>query len=144
MAENKEHPIKASKKGFLSLFRPNKIKNTAKETTTPIENKTDTEPTKHTINDSAEKLIREKVENSINTSHSDIKTRLEESIIKLSNEFEQKVASAINAAHSEIEKKKEDSLTRLSNAFDQKIGNVINTLRSDTEKKNRGESNQAI
>ncbi|MDP6925119.1 MAG: tetratricopeptide repeat protein [Candidatus Scalindua sp.] len=135
MAENKKHPTKASKKGFLSFFGSNKSKNTTKDSTTPpIENQTDPEPTKQTTKDFSEKPTREKAEASIGTSHSDIKSRLEEAITNLSNEYEQKVASATNAAHSDIEKKIEESLTRLSSAFDQKIENSINTLRSDIEK----------
>ena len=136
MAENKKHPIKASNKGFLSFFGSNKGKNAAKDnTTTPIENQTEPEPAKHITNDFAEKLTREKVEDSINASHSEIEKKIEESLARLSSAFDQKIENSINTLRSNIEKEKEESLTRLSNAFDQKIGDTINASRYDTEDK---------
>ena len=118
------------------MFGYNKTKNTAK-TTTPgtSEKQANPEPINHITKDSAEKLIREKVEDAINASHSDIKDKIEEAITKLSSEFEQKVANAINAVHSDLDNKIEESLARLSNAFDQKIGDAVNASRSDTEGK---------
>ena len=166
MVEGKKRPIKTSKKGFLSLFGSSKIKSTAEDTTTaPTENQANPETAKYITKDFAEKLIREKVENAIKTSHSDIKDRIEEIVIKLynkldqkaehsinmsrsdieskieeittklSNEFDQKVTDAINASRSGTEDKIEESIIRLSNAFDEKIGNAINASRADTEDK---------
>ena len=92
MAENKKHPIKASKKGFHSFFGSNKSKNTTKDTTTPpIENQTVPEPAKHITKDFAEQPTREKAEDSINAAHSEIEKKIEESTTKLLNELDEKI-----------------------------------------------------
>jgi tetratricopeptide (TPR) repeat protein len=128
--------FKTLKEGLLSLFGYNKTKNAAKAATPETSRKqANPEPINHITKDFAEKLIREKVEDTINSSHSDIKDKIEEATTKLSSEFEQKVANAINVVHSDIDNKIEESLARLSNAFDQKIGDAVNASRSDTEGK---------
>ena len=134
MVERKKHTIKTSKKGFLSLFGSSKIESTSKDTTTtPIGNQANPETTEHITKDFVEKLIQEKVENAITTSHSDIKDKIDEAITKLSNAFDQKIENAIKASRSDLENKIDESLIRLSSAFDQKIEDAINASRSNSE-----------
>ena len=55
MVEKKKHPIKTSKKGFLSLFSSSKIESTSKDTTTTsIENQANPETTKYITKDFVE------------------------------------------------------------------------------------------
>ena len=134
MVEREKQPIKTSKKGFFSLFGSSKIESTSKDTTTtPIGNQANPETTEHITKDFVEKLIQEKVENAITTSHSDIKDKIDEAITKLSNAFDQKIENAIKASRSDLENKIDESLIRLSSAFDQKIEDAINASRSNSE-----------
>ena len=136
MVEKKRYPKKTSKEGFLSLFGYGKIKSTAKDTaTTTIENQANPETVKHITKEFAEKLIREKVENTINASRTEIKNKLEEIIIKLSNKLDERIEHAINVSSSDIEGKIEESTIKLSDVFDEKVADAINAVRSDIEGK---------
>ena len=116
------------------MFGYNKTKNAAKATTPETsEKQAIPEPINHITKDFVEKLIQEKVENAITTSHSDIKDKIDEAITKLSNAFDQKIENAIKASRSDLENKIDESLIRLSSAFDQKIEGAINASRSNSE-----------